>query len=96
MSTRQVNLTRRGDGRISISEISGISISFTGSNLAELFWQLEAKQQSAFFEKLGEIKKSEGYLFDMQMLSLREHLGECARTTLRELADGVWSWDECK
>lgn len=91
MSIKQIQLTTQADGSISISEISGISISLSGSNLAELFWQLEGKQQSAFFEKLSEIKKSEGYLFDMQMLNLQEHLGACARAMLVELGDTVRS-----
>ena len=37
MSIKQIQLTTQADGSISISEISGISISLTGSNLAELF-----------------------------------------------------------
>ena len=91
MSTSHLTLTLQDKGRISPSETSGFSISITGRNLAELFWYLDGEEQSAFFEKLGEIKKCEGFLFDMQMFNMQEHLGDLAKAMLVELADEVRS-----
>lgn len=55
---------------------------------------MDGRQQAAFFDSLGEIKRNEGYWFDMQMLHMRGHLSGLGRKILTELADEVREWDE--